>query len=100
MNMLKVDEKICTQYKPNVKVISYFKSPLKSNRIIKFEDNTWMHIETALARNEGFAMMQRNAIQENLFLNVFEKHVDEKYNRIIRLYTIKPIQESVMKEYI
>ena len=99
-NLLKVDKDICKRYKPNANVVSYFKSPLKSNRVIKFEDNTWMHIETALARNEGFAIMQRNAIQDNLFLNVFEKHVDEKYNRIIRLYTIKPIQESVMKEYI
>lgn len=96
-NLLKVDKDICKRYKPNANVVSYFKSPLKSNRVIKFDDNTWMHIETELARNEGFSMLQKNAIKDDLFANVLNKYIDN--NRIIRLYELIPIEQSIMKDY-
>lgn len=98
-NMLKIDERVCKQYKPNAKVITYVKSPCKTNRIIKFDDNTWMHIETSLSNGEGFKMLQKNAIKHDMFLNVIDKHID-KNGRLIYLYEIVDINNSIINKHI
>lgn len=98
-NMLKIDERVCKQYKPNAKVIMYFKSPCKTNRVIKFDDNTWMHIETSMSNGEGFLMAQKNAIKHDSFYNVLEKYTD-KQGRIIYLYEIIDIKDSPINKHI
>lgn len=97
--MLKIDERVCRQYKPNAKVIMYFKSPCKTNRVIKFDDNTWMHIETSMSNGEGFLMAQKNAIKHDMFLNVIGKHID-KNGRLIYLYEIVDINNSIINKHI
>ena len=46
IQMLKVDVNLCKTYMPNVKVKQYFKSPSKMIRIIQFESNDFMSIES------------------------------------------------------
>jgi hypothetical protein len=98
-NLLKTDRDICKKYKPNANVIFYFKSPLKTNRVIKFDDNTWMHIETSMSNGEGFLMTQKNAIKLDSFYNVLEKHID-KQGRLIYLYEIVDIKDSPINKHI
>lgn len=98
LNLLKTDRDICKKIKPNANVILYFKSPLKTNRIIKFDDNTWMHIETPMSNGEGFLMAQKNAITHDSFYNVLEKHID-KQGRLIYLYEIIDIKDSPINRH-
>lgn len=99
MNMLKIDKDICKRYKPNANVTFYFKSPCKTNRTIKFDDNTWMHIETSLSNGDGFLLTQKNAIKHDMFLNVIEKHTDAQ-GRIIYLYEMVDINDSIIKRHL
>ena len=97
-NLLKIDRDICKKFKPNANVVFYFKSPAKTNRTIKFDDNTWMHIETPMSNGDGFKMLQKNAIKYNGFYNVLEKHID-KQSRIIYLYEIIDIKDSPISKH-
>lgn len=97
-SLLKVDKDICKKYKPNAKVVTYIKSPCKTNRMIKFDDNTWMYIETSLSGGNGFLMHQKSFIEQDLFLNVLNKYVD-KQGRIIYLFNCIDIKDSVLNKH-
>jgi hypothetical protein len=58
-----------------------------------------MHIETSMSNGEGFLMTQKNAIKLDSFYNVLEKHID-KQGRLIYLYEIIDINDSVIKKHI
>lgn len=82
MEILKVDQKIFKQIKPNNTVISYFTSPCKMGRLAEFDDNTNVIIET---KGSDWAFL--NVVQEELKrlgreLIIINKFVDIEQRRI------------------
>lgn len=88
--MLKVDEKLCKKYRPNVRVKNYICTPLKMSRTILFEDNVYMSIETKCGGGDFFNDMV-NHINDlrttKLKVNLLKKEI-EKDGKIINIYTI------------
>lgn len=95
MNMLKIDEKLVKQYKPDGIVNYYYKSPSNMSRIVGFTDGTWMHIETDEGKGGFFMAMMKFTVMGNAYLDVFEKHMD-KQGRVIRLYTVESIDQKAI----
>lgn len=60
MKILKVDEKIIKKIKPNHSVIDYFTTPSKYGRLVRFDDNTIVLIETKGAEGEMFNSVMKN----------------------------------------
>jgi hypothetical protein len=85
--MLKVDEKLCKKYRPNIKVKNYFCTPLKMSRTILFEDNVYMSIETKCGGGDFFNNMVNDLITSKLKVNLLKKEI-EKDGKVINIYTI------------
>jgi hypothetical protein len=84
--MLKVDIKICSTFKPDVKVKHYIKTKCKCSRIIMFVDNTFIHIETDNGKWgfwDEFSKYQANIYQ----INVTNKVID-KNGRVITMFKL------------
>ena len=93
MNMLKIDEKLVKQYKPDGVVNHYYMSPCKTTRIVQFNDNTSMMISTK--DTEGFSLLQKVLIMNDYCMDILQRYED-KEGRIIRIYQTVPIKESVL----
>lgn len=94
--MLKIDVKICNQYKPGITVKYYHCTPSKMIRTIQFEDDTWMCIETDESDGSHFSLIQKYAVMCDCYVDVLERHVD-KQGRTIRIYKTLPMIESIAK---
>ena len=95
MNMLKIDEKLVKQYKPDGVVNYYYKTSSNMSRTIGFTDGTWMSVETDEGKHGFFMVKMKYAVMGNAYLDVYEKHMD-KQGRVVRLYTINPIDQTAI----
>lgn len=91
MEMLNIDKKLVKQYKPDGIVIDYYKSPCKTTRIIRFDDNTSMMISTK--DTEGFSILQKQLLMNDYCMDILQRHED-KEGRVIRIYRTVPLKEK------
>ena len=85
MKILKQDQKIFQQLKPNNNVISYIASPSKMGRMAKFDDNTKILVETKGSNWE--------------FINVVQKQVKELGGELIIINTFVDKEQRKITEY-
>lgn len=87
MKILKVDQKIFKQIKPNNKVILYFTSPSKMCRLAQFDDNTRVIIETKESNSSFLNILTEQVNNLNGKLNIIDSFID-KENRKITQYQV------------
>lgn len=87
MKILKVDQKIFKQIKPNNTVVSYFTSPSKMGRLAEFDDNTKVLIETKGSDWEFLNIVKEQVTENGGKLNVIDSFTD-KENRKITQYQV------------
>ena len=85
MKILKLDQKIFKQIKPNNTVVSYFTSPSKMGRLAEFDDNTKVLIETKGSDWE--------------FINIVQEQVKKLGGEIIIINTLVDKEQRKITEY-
>lgn len=77
--MLKTDLKLCDKIKPNINVKHYTCSPFKTSRLVWFEDNTFMHVETPFGGGDMFKQIENYTKQNNLKLELIQNIKEKKH---------------------
>ena len=87
MRILKVDQKIFKQIKPNNTVITYFTSPSKMGRLAEFDDKTKVLIETKGSDWEFLNIIKEQVNEYGGKVNIIDSFID-KDNRKITQYQV------------
>lgn len=82
MKILKLDQKIFQQLKPNNNVISYIVSPSKIGRLAEFDDKTKILIETKGSDGEFINVIKEQVQNLGGILTIINSFIDKEDRKI------------------
>lgn len=88
MKILKADQKIFKQIKPNNTVISYFTSPSKMCRLAEFDDKTKVIIETKESNSEFLNIVKEQVNKLDGKLIIIDSFIDKENIKITQYQVV------------